>query len=168
MPIGPIQLLVVGFDEANFTGEVQAELDRLRDSDVVRVIDMLVVHKRADGTLEHIRRSDLSGDDATELGATVGALIGYGMAGDEGAEVGALAGAEAAGQDPIDVEDSWYVDDAIPPGSAAAVVLLEHRWAIPLRESIIRAGGNRLLADQWIHRSDLVDIGILAAEELDA
>jgi uncharacterized membrane protein len=167
MPIGPIQLLVVGFDEANFTGEVQAELDRLRDSDVVRVIDMLVVHKQADGTLEHIRRTDVTGDDAVELGATIGALIGYGMAGEEGAEAGARVGAESAGKDPVDVDGSWYVDDAIPAGSAAALVLLEHRWAIPLRESIIRAGGNRLLADQWIHRSDLVDIGILAAAELD-
>ena len=102
MPIGPIQLLVVGFDEANFTGEVQAELDRLRDSDVVRVIDMLVVHKQADGTLEHIRRSDLTGDDKVEFGATVGALIGTAWPARKGAEIGAIAGAEAATKEPVE------------------------------------------------------------------
>jgi hypothetical protein len=44
--------------------------------------------------------------------------------------------------------------------------VLEHRWAIPLREAILRAGGDRLLASEWIHRSDLVDIGLLAAGDL--
>jgi len=56
------------------------------------------------------------------------------------------------------------VDDAIPPGTAAAVAILEHRWAIPLREAIRDAGGFHL-ADAWIHPADLVAIGMLAAEE---
>ena len=61
-------------------------------------------------------------------------------------------------------EDVWYVDDAIPNGAAAAVALLEHRWAIPLRDGIRRAGGFHL-ADAWIHPADLVGIGVVAAEE---
>jgi hypothetical protein len=61
-------------------------------------------------------------------------------------------------------EEVWYVDDAIPNGTAAAVALLEHRWAIPLRDGVRRAGGFHL-ADAWIHPADLVGIGILAAEE---
>ena len=52
-------------------------------------------------------------------------------------------------------EEVWYVDDAIPNGTAAAVALLEHRWAIPLREGIRSAGGFHL-ADAWIHPADLV------------
>ena len=61
-------------------------------------------------------------------------------------------------------EDVWYVDDAIPNGTAAAVALLEHRWAIPLRDGIRSAGGFHL-ADAWIHPADLVGIGLVAAEE---
>ena len=61
-------------------------------------------------------------------------------------------------------EDVWYVDDAIPNGTAAAVALLEHRWAIPLRDGIRNAGGFHL-ADAWIHPADLVGIGLVAAEE---
>ena len=64
----------------------------------------------------------------------------------------------------FDAAETWYVDDAIPPGSAAAVALIEHRWAIPLRDAIRDAGGFHL-ADAWIHPADLVAIGVESAEE---
>ena len=50
----------------------------------------------------------------------------------------------------IPEEDAWYVADAIPNGTAAAIILLEHLWAIPLRNAIVDAGGIAL-ADEWIH-----------------
>src|SRR3954467_2555922 len=49
MSIGPVQLIVLGFPEPNFHGEIIAELERLRETDTVRVIDALAVHKDADG-----------------------------------------------------------------------------------------------------------------------
>ena len=52
MAIGPVQLLVLGFSQPDFHGEIIAELERLRESDLVRVIDSLVVYKDADGELE--------------------------------------------------------------------------------------------------------------------
>lgn len=164
MAIGPVQILVVGFDDPKFTGDIKAELDRLRDHDVVRLIDLLVVKKNDDGTIERMRASDLSQEDAEEFGATVGALIGLGMAGEEGMEAGAVLGAEAGERGSFGIGDSWYVDDAIPPGTAAAIALIEHRWALPLREKIRDAGGFHL-ADAWIHPADLIAIGMLAAEE---
>jgi uncharacterized membrane protein len=164
MTMGPVQLLVVGFEGGDFKGEILAELDRLRENDIVRLIDLAVVRKDADGKVEKMMRSDLSPEEAEAFGAVVGALIGFGAAGEEGAELGAVEGA-AALEDGHDFdEEVWYVDDAIPNGSAAAVALLEHRWAIPLREGIRRAGGFHL-ADAWIHPADLVGIGVLAAEE---
>ena len=51
MAIGPVQLIVLAFNEPNFQGEVLAELDRLKENDVVRVIDAIVVHKDAEGDL---------------------------------------------------------------------------------------------------------------------
>ena len=156
MTIGPTQLLVVGFDDPELTGEIQAELDRLRASDVVRVLDMLVVRKDADGNLERVEGSGAAGAD----GAIAGALAGLAPAGDP------ETGARTPGVPGDNGEDVWYVDDAIDPGTAAAIAVLEHRWAIPLREAIVRAGGNRLLAAEWVHRSDLADIGLLAADDL--
>jgi hypothetical protein len=55
------------------------------------------------------------------------------------------------------------VADAIPNGTAAGIALIEHRWAIPLRDAIARAGGIPL-ADEWIHATDLVGIGLVGAE----
>jgi hypothetical protein len=52
----------------------------LRDSDVVRLVDVLVVRKDEDGNVEHVQRSDLTAEEAEEFGATVGALIGFGPA----------------------------------------------------------------------------------------
>jgi hypothetical protein len=149
MAIGPVQLLVLGFNHPNFHGEVIAELERLRASDTVRVIDALAVHKDADGELEVAHLSNLTRDEAVELGSKVGALIGLGIEGEDGLEAGAEAGAVLAD---------------IPDDSAAALVLLEHHWAVPLRDAIARAGGFRL-SDGFISPLDLVAIGLLEAEE---
>jgi uncharacterized membrane protein len=164
MTIGPVQLLVVGFEGGELKGEILAELERLRENDIVRLIDLVFVRKDDDGNVEKILRSDLSPEEAEAFGATVGALIGFGEAGEEGAELGAIEGAAGLEDGRGFDEDVWYVDDAIPNGTAAAVALLEHRWAIPLREGIRNAGGFHL-ADAWIHPADLVGIGILEAEE---
>jgi uncharacterized membrane protein len=165
MALGPVQLLVIGFDEPNFTGKIRAELDRLRDSDIVRLVDLLVVSKDDDGNITRLQASDLSDDEMEELGATVGALIGFGAGGDEESmEAGAVLGVGATADGHLLGGESWYVDDTIPPGTAAAVALIEHRWAIPLRESIRGANGF-LLADAWIHPADLVAVGLLASEE---
>lgn len=167
MTLGPVQMLVVGFDDPKFTGEIAEELRRLRDSDVIRLIDVLAVWKDSDGVVEAVQASDLSVEEAEAFGATVGALIGVGLAGEEGAAVGAAAGA-AAGQDGHVIGDQEMFDiaDSIPNGSAAAIALIEHRWAIPLKEAIGRAGGFPL-SDVWIHPLDLVEVGLMSAEELE-
>ena len=167
MAIGPVQLLVLGFDHPDFHGEVIAELERLNESDTVRVIDSLAVYKDADGEIEVMHLSNLSRDEAIELGSKVGALIGLGIEGEEGAEAGALAGAEAAAEDGINVfndEQAWDVLDDIPSDSAAALILLEHHWAVGLRDAIARAGGFRI-SDGFISPLDLVEIGLVSAQE---
>jgi uncharacterized membrane protein len=169
MAIGPVQLLVLGFNEPEFRGEILAELDRLKASDTVRLIDGLAIYKDADGEVVILERSDLSQEEAMEFGAVVGALLGLGMGGEEGMEAGAIAGAEAAadGIDMVSAEDAWDVVEEIPNNTAAAILLIEHRWAIPLRDAIGRAGGFRL-ADAFISPLDLVAIGMLSAEEAKA
>ena len=166
MAIGPVQLIVLGFDHPKFHGEIIAELERLRESDTVRVIDALAVYKDAEGELEVEHLSNLSQEEAIELGSKVGALIGLGIDGEEGFAAGAAAGA-AAGEDGVEVfseEDAWDVVEEIPNDSAAALVLIEHHWAIPLRDAVVRAGGFRI-SDGFISPLDLVEIGLVSAEE---
>jgi uncharacterized membrane protein len=165
MTIGPVQLLIVGFVGGEFKGEIAAVLSDLRERDVIRLIDMGVVRKDEDGVITMIEHSDLSQDETIEFGATVGALIGLGAAGEEGAEAGAIAGAEAALDGGMIEDQVWYIADEIPEGTAAAVALIEHRWAIPLRSAIQDAGGF-LVSDAWIHPADLVAIGLMASEEM--
>jgi uncharacterized membrane protein len=169
MAVGPVQLIVIGFNHPEFHGEIIAELERLHDEETVRVIDALAVHKDADGEIEVQHLSTLSKEEAIEVGSTIGALIGLGIEGDKGAEEGAALGAEAAA-DGIDVfsdEQAWDVLEEIPNDSAAALVLLEHHWAVPLRDAIARAGGYRI-GDGFISPLDLVGIGLMSAEEAQA
>src|SRR3954454_2735540 len=135
MAIGPVQMLVLGFAEPNFTGKIAAELDRLRQLEFIKIVDALVVNKDENGDITALQVSDLSQDEATEMGAIAGALIGFGYGDDEALEAGAALGAAAAEDGHlIPQEEVWYAADVIPNGSAAAIVILEHRWAIPLRD----------------------------------
>jgi uncharacterized membrane protein len=167
--IGPMQLLVLGFNHPDFRGDIIAELQKLRDTDTVRVVDALAVYKDADGEIEVQHLSNLSADEAQEVGSVVGALVGLGIDGEEGLEFGALAGAEATadGVDLFSDEEGWDVIQDIPDDTAAALVLIEHHWAVPLRDAIVRAGGFRI-SDGFISPLDLVELGLVTAADAEA
>jgi uncharacterized membrane protein len=166
MSIGPVQLIVLGFDHPDFRGELLAQLERLRENDAVRVIDSLAVYKDADGELEVAHLSDAGAEQGSEPGRVVGALIGLGVEGeqdlDEVAAEDATAAAENIGA--FNEQEAWDVLDDIPRDTAAALLLIEHHWAVPLREAIVRAGGFRI-ADGFISPLDLVVTGLVSAQE---
>jgi uncharacterized membrane protein len=170
MSTGPVQLLVIGFDEPEFTGQINTELTRLTESGAVRVIDAIAVEKTDDGTVNVMRGTSLSPDQVAEAGAVIGGLIGLGVAAgagvdpEAGVETGAEAGAAAAGDGHL-FSGARVPDLAaeMEPGTAAAVVLLEHVWAAPLRDAVADAGGFAL-ADTFIRPSDLVAGGYIAAQ----
>jgi uncharacterized membrane protein len=172
MAIGPVQLLVLGFESPEFRGEVLDELERLRESNAVKLIDALVVYKTPDGEMIAGRFENLTTDESIEFGAKVGALIGLGAAGEEGFVAGAQLGA-IAGEDGIQIFSDQTAQDLLeelPPDSAVALVLIEHHWAVPLRNALWRAGGFTM-SSSFIRPRDLVAaglIGALEAEELAA
>ena len=142
MTLGPVQLLVIGFEDAEFKGRIAAELDRLRENDTIRLLDVAVVFKDEGA---RVRFAEARDGDA---GGLARRLI------DGDAE-------ELPHLETADPDDLWAVADAIPPGSAAAVALLEHRWAIPLRDAIEQAGGTPLM-DAWVAREDVASLGLPA------
>ncbi len=163
MALGPVQLLAVGFDEPNFTGAIMDEVHRLREHDIVRLVDVLIVAKDDDGHITEVELSDKP--ELEKYCALAGALLGLGAAGEEGAMAGAEAGAEAmAGGEMYDPDEVWVLAEQIPPGTTAAIAMLEHRWAIPLRNAILDAGGT-VLVDEWLHPEDLARYGAETAAE---
>jgi hypothetical protein len=159
MAIGPVQLIVLGFNHPDFHGEIIAELERLKESDTVRVIDSLAVYKDAEGDVAVEHLSNLSEDEAIELGSKVAALVGIGIEGEE-----SDAAEEPGAVEVFSDEQAWDVIEDIPNDSAAALVLIEHHWAVPLRDAIARAGGFRI-ADGFISPLDLAAIGLMSADE---
>jgi hypothetical protein len=153
--LGPVQLLVIAFVGGKFDGRVLEELRRLREHDVVRLIDLLFVAKDEDGAVFELQISDLSDAESAEYGALVGELFGPG--GGDGATTGRprpTAAPIAQNGSLLDPAETWFLADVIPAGTAAAVVLLEHRWAFALRDAVEAADGHDLV-DAWIHPRDL-------------
>ena len=131
MSLGPLQVLVVNFDEANFSGAIEAELERLEAAGTLRVLDILVVAKTEAGEIEVLR-------SRREIAQ---ALLGDA---DTGREL---------------TSDEWAVADTVEPGGAAAIAVLEHTWALPLREAIQSSGGHHVVAE-WANEDDLVAMGV--------
>jgi uncharacterized membrane protein len=134
---GPVQVLVVGLDEPSFSGEVLDELTRLREAGIVRLVDVLLVTRGADGlaTLPLPPHADPG------LGRVAAALLG------------------ATDDDPADAvgpDDGarWSLDDVVPEGGSAAVALIEHTWAEPLVAAIRRAGGQPI-DETWLAADDV-------------
>jgi uncharacterized membrane protein len=163
---GPIQLIVVGFDRAAIPLDVVNQLRKVRDEGIVRLVDAVFVAKDEHGDLTAIQATDLSKDEVVLLGTLAGALFGYGAAGDEGLDIGAELGGLAAeeGEFGLDEEDINAIADLIPPGTAALFMLLEHLWAIGVKEAFRNANGS-VLAHGWITPAKLIAMGKAAAAE---
>ena len=143
--MGPVQVLVVGYEQPAFTGEVLAELARLSDAGLVRLVDVLLVTRAADGTFHTVEVSEVAAGGLPDLpqgrGALAATLLG---------ETGRVR------RDDLDAPDGsvWSLADSVPAGTTAAVALIEHLWAAPLREAIRRTGGVPL-DEIWLAEADL-------------
>ena len=157
---GPMQIWTFAFDGNRFRGEILPELDRLKDADVIRIIDLLVIRKDGAGRVAAMTASDLDWEEATSFGAVIGGLIGLGFAGEEGAEIGAMTGAlELADGHVFSDQTRDELIEVIPPNSTSAIALVEHVWAKPLKAAIARAGGIEVDND-WLRFDELVATGL--------
>ena len=144
--MGPIQLVVIGFGpDAEFRGEIIRAMSEVRGRGVIRIIDALMVRKDAQGNVSaSVRESDLTLKERERLGAVVGGLLGLALGGDEESEaLGATLAAQAVHDNAFGfgIGDLQNVKDQIPAGSAALLLLIEHQWALHLKQAVRRAGG---------------------------
>jgi uncharacterized membrane protein len=162
---GPLQLLTVVFDGNKFKGELLPELERLKEANIIRLVDLLFVRKDRSGAIAVLTASDLEWEEATQFGSYIGTIIGLASGGPDGAERGAIAGAaELADGHLFDNDDAERLKDAIPVGSSVALALIEHRWALPLLDAITRADGYEV-SNRWVNVDDLFEIGLTRAGE---
>ena len=137
--LGPVDWIVVEFPGSKFNGEIAPELDALVKGGLIRVLDLLVLKKDADGSLEAFELSDL--DDS---------------------ELGALRAYESELAMLLSEEDVTALAAAVEPGSSAAVLVWENTWAAPFAAAVRRSGGE-LVASGRIPIQQLI-----AALEADA
>jgi len=118
--LGPVDYMVVGFpaDKADFSGAMADELKKLMENDTVRVLDLMIVTKAADGT---VAVAELRDRDESE--------------------VGELRSLEAELSLLLAAEDVERVGADLEPGSTAAVLVWENTWAGPLASAIRHSGG---------------------------
>jgi uncharacterized membrane protein len=162
---GPLQMLTVVFDGNRFKGEILPELQRLKKRRVVRIVDLLAIRKDDTGALAVLTASDLGWEEATQFGAYIGTLVGFGAAGSDGADRGAIAGAaELADGHLFNDEDRERLISIVPENSTIAMVLFEHLWALPFLEAIERADGLEL-RNEWIGVDQLVATGMRAVSD---
>jgi hypothetical protein len=116
--LGPVDYLIVEFPagKSNFTGEMAAELVRLVDAGTIRVIDVLILTKNDDGSV-----------DAMEL--------------EDVADLGPLQTIETELAELLAEEDVEHLAAAMDPGSTAGVLIWENLWAAPFASAARRSGG---------------------------
>jgi Family of unknown function (DUF6325) len=146
--MGPVQALVIGIEHPRFDGQVLSELAKLRESGIVRLLDLLVVR----------RDDDDEEFETVELPAALGAP--------DGSIVAAIVGHSSPDTRPADERPevaSWSLADAIPAGSLAAIALIEHLWAGPLVSAIAQSGGTAL-EETWLAAPDRDALEALLAD----
>ena len=118
MEIGPLEYVVIGYEDDHFTNEILPKLNAIQASDMIRVVDLLFVSKAADSTMTIREISELSEEEQQPFGSMM-------------EDLGGLFTAQ-------DVEN---LAAAIPVGTSAVVVLLEHTWTLGLADAVRKAGG---------------------------
>ncbi len=163
---GPIQLIAIGFPEPeNLKGELLKEIFSLSEKKIIRVVGLLAIVKDENGKIASVQVTELSDEDRIKLGAGIGALIGFGAAGEQGARAGANAGAEHMYYKEFGLSQQQIREIAknIPNGTAAGLLLIEHLWAKKFKEIALKQNGV-LLANGFITLDSLVAMGARLAE----
>jgi len=164
--LGPIQFVAFSFDTVDrFHGQILEQLEELTDIPAVRVLDVLFVAKEENGDVVALEGGELGIEDGDEaLGTMLGALMGFSFDDEAAPPPGAITEASAVG---VTVADIRRIGRDLAPGTAAALFLLEHRWAVGLRDALREAGGAPVLQG-FLTLEGLVMVGAELAATVEA
>ncbi len=128
---GPLQVIAVSFSPgSDFQARVLAEVDRLQGRGVLRLLDVIFVAKNEDGTIEPV----VVGGDDDDLGALLSSILPLG-------DGGVVEPTGEAGSSGSAMADAWALAESLLPGTALALLLVEHGWAQALFEAVSASGG---------------------------
>lgn len=159
--IAPLQLIVLGFEQPKFDGRILDELNKVRESGTLRIVDALAVYKDSDGTIESLEVSDLPKSEAMKYGAVIGYLFGLGSGDQAIAKETARKAAERVENEydyGMQLEDIQSIAHDIPVEGGALIMLVEHRWALPLKRAV-RDKGGILIAQDFLSPEALLALG---------
>jgi hypothetical protein len=125
MSLGPVELLVVKFPGNQFRGEIAPALKELVEGGLIRVIDILFVHKNEDDELTVLEINDLDDDDFSRFDPVVADITGM-----------------------LTVDDAQQLAAALEPNSSGAVMLFENTWATKFRDALVNANGELVLNER--------------------
>jgi hypothetical protein len=166
MTVGPVQVIIFGFDRIDqFRGEVLEELANLRGRGLIRLIDLFLAIKDTSGEVVAAEMNDLTEEESVEFGQVISKLLGVTEleSGDASAEAIEMTLAAASHSVGLDYNGLHQIVEDLVPEKAFGVLMFEHTWAIPLRDAIRRAGGVPL-AQGFLTQEALIMVG----EELQA
>jgi uncharacterized membrane protein len=163
---GPLQMFVFGFPGNKFKGGILPALDEAREKGIIRFVDYMFVLKDKKGKLTEVEGTDLGDTELVNLGAGIGALMGFGAAGEEGANIGWREGEEMVAESGIGFtkEDMDRVAEDIPKNSSALIMIIEHLWAKDLKQQLMDADAV-MLANGMLTRDMFMQIGAIAAAQ---
>ncbi|WP_440948067.1 DUF1269 domain-containing protein [Methanosarcina sp. T3] len=143
LTLGPVQLLVIVFDNPDFHGKIRKELESVMEKGMIRLIGLLFVGKDEKGNVASFKTTQLDEEERMHLIDVIEGLTGNEAASGEGAKKGVEEGASAAARENCGIteEDILEITGAIPESTAAAILVVEHLWAKNLKNAIRGAGG---------------------------
>ncbi len=152
---GPMQLFVIGFPGNQFSGEILPAINEARDKNVIRLIDYLFISKDEQGEISTMQGTDLGRKEIKQLDSVLGALLGFGAAGEKGAERGAELGAKFSERDMgLTERDIKDVAEHIPNDSSALLMIVEHLWAKKVKQALVNS--NSVMLAQGMLTPELV------------
>lgn len=140
----PVQLLTIGLDEAQVDPGVLTQFEKLQAAGTIRVLDVLFINHRDDGSVDSVERIDA------------------GRMRFDGSLLTRLLTADAADAEPSP-DAAWSIEGVVPRGEIAALVLIEHLWAAPLVEAMAASGG-RMFDEFWLTSEDCQVLDAMLAD----
>ena len=175
MTIGPLQLVLVKFSDDQHLRQISEEIKAARRSGAIRVVDLMIVHKDANGVLQEKKFSDLAEAQKAEYGLLLRGLLGMRTAYKTAGEVDQVAAAMSLSPGDFGISSAQVpqIVENLPNGGSAILAMIEHIWALKLKEALLNAGGE-LIAQGMLSPEALalggttLDDAMAAAQKIEA